>query len=107
MLLFPLQVYPPIPFGKGVGSGGVQVNGCVAFSCLLGYTVTQLLELTGLAVFSQHNTCHISLRFQSLENSYAENLLFVEEASYLLRNLTSSEHTIFNGNTSKRPHAVL
>lgn len=27
---------PPIPFGRGVGHGGVQVNGCVAFSCLLG-----------------------------------------------------------------------
>lgn len=61
----------------------------------------------GLAVFSQDNICHISLRLQSLENSYPDNLLFAEEVSYLLRILTSSEHNIFNGNTSKRPHVVL
>lgn len=36
VLLFPLQVFPPISVGRGVGSGGVQVNGCVAFICLLG-----------------------------------------------------------------------
>lgn len=33
-----IQVYPLHPIWKGgwLGSGGVEVNGCVAFSCLLG-----------------------------------------------------------------------
>lgn len=61
----------------------------------------------GLAVLLQDNICRISLRFQSLENSYPENPLFAKEVSYLLRIQTSSEHTIFNGNISKRPRAVL
>lgn len=105
MLHFFVPKLPPHPPWKGGG----QWWGASAWLCGI-YLPARLNHNTapatqGLAVFSQDNICHISLRFQSLENSYPENPLFAEEVSYLLRILTSSEHTILNGNTSKRPHA--
>lgn len=64
------------------------------------------LDFMVVTVFLQDKVCHISLRFQSLENPYPESPLFSEEVSYLLRKQISSEHTIFNDNTLIRPHEV-